>query len=208
MPPLQIGQRLIVTSDAAAAGSPATLVIPAGAAFGTGGHATTAMSLRMLERITRGWQPGWPMLDAGCGSGILALAAHRFGAGKVVAIDNDPIAVATAEENARSNGIHDIRFLVRDVRKPIGGRSDIITANLFSELLISVLPALRKALLPGGALILSGVLRSQEPELIKALRRSGFRAEEVRRRGKWIALRCSSAGGIPAEPRPPTERLS
>ena len=192
-PPLRIGRRLIIASDATEAGSSPSLIIPASVAFGTGGHATTAMSLRMLERISRRRQSGWRMLDAGTGSGILALAGYRFGAGKVIAIDNDAMALGVAQENARFNGIPDVQFSVRDVQKRIRGTFDIITANLFSELLISVLPNFRDILAPDGCLILSGVLRQQEKELTGGLRANGFRAREIRRRGKWIALLCSAA---------------
>ena len=187
--PLQIGRRLTVVSDVADVSAGARLIIPAGVAFGTGEHATTAMSLRILERVTRGRPNGWRMFDAGTGSGILALAGSRFGARKVLAIDNDAMALATARENARLNGIVGVTFVAGDVQKKIRGTFDVITANLYSELLVAVLPAFHHALVPDGSLILSGVLRQQKPALIRALRGSGFRAE-IRRRGKWIALLC------------------
>ena len=91
------------------------------------------MSLRMLERVSRGLRDGWRMLDAGTGSGILALAGKRFGAGTVLAIDNDPTAIATARENARANGIREVKFVVGDVTAMAAGEFDIITANLYSE---------------------------------------------------------------------------
>src|SRR5882672_5346772 len=75
---------------------PALLVIPASLAFGTGEHATTAMSLRFLEQLSRRWKRGWSLVDLGTGSGILALAAKRFGAGRVTAIDVDPTAISIA----------------------------------------------------------------------------------------------------------------
>jgi ribosomal protein L11 methyltransferase len=200
MKPLRIGRRLVVVGDAASADGAATLVIPAGAAFGTGEHATTAMSLRMLERVSRAFPPGWRMLDAGTGSGILALAGSRFGAGKVLAIDNDAMALATARENARLNGVRNVHFIVGDVQKRIRGTFHVITANLYSELLIALLPAFRNALSPDGRLILSGVLRTQASELARALRTAGFRAAESRRRGKWIALVCSG-GSVTARRR-------
>src|SRR5215472_2982664 len=82
------------------------LIIPAGAAFGTGEHATTAMSLRLLEKISREWRSGcWSTVDLGTGSGILALAARLLGAKRVFGIDNDPIAISTAKQNARLNSI-------------------------------------------------------------------------------------------------------
>jgi len=178
--PIRIGKRL--------------LVIPAGAAFGTGEHTTTALSLRLLERCTRFWgaqagSPGSPepektLLDLGTGSGILALVAARFGARHVIAIDHDPVAIATAKENARRNKIANIDFHVADVRRwKFSPRTEIITANLFSELLIEILPKLKRA----QWLILSGILREQEARLVRALNRNGIAIAEMRRRGKWIA---------------------
>ncbi len=191
--PLRIGRRLIVTSDedyVTSDGSTATLIIPAGAAFGTGEHATTAMSLRMLERITRSLTR-WRMLDAGTGSGILALAGRRFGAQEVAAIDNDPLAISTAKENARRNHVRYIQFRVSNVAKRQRGTFDIISANLYSELLIATLPLWRENLRPGARLIISGVMRPQEAGLLRALRKNGYSTHETRRRGKWLALLCS-----------------
>ena len=186
--PLKIGSRLIVnrTRKAQSANS---IVIPAEAAFGTGDHATTAMCLRMLERVTRKLGDGWSMLDAGTGSGILAIAASRFGAKRIVAIDNDPLACSTAQRNARANGGREIEFRTGDVlRLKLRERFDLITANLFSEILIAALPHWARQLAADGCLILSGVLRAQEAALVAGLRRNGFVAREIRRRGKWIAL--------------------
>lgn len=194
--PIRIGSRLTVCNVGGALaprrsrhkGPSHTLMIPAGAAFGTGEHATTAMSLRLLERVSRKLPRGWRMLDAGTGSGILALAASRFGAGKIVAIDHDPLAIATAKENVRLNGVQSIRFISGDVRRPWHARFDLITANLCSELLAEMLPRFAKSLTPKGRLILSGVLRQQEAELARSLGSHGFGIQEIRRRGKWIAL--------------------
>lgn len=188
--PLRIGRRLTIRSELGPVSETPLLLIPAGAAFGTGEHATTAMSLRLLEQVTRSSPPGWRMLDAGTGSGILALAGKRFGAGNVLAIENDPLALRTAKFNAGANRIHGIDFRVADV-KEVAGRFDLITANLFSELLIRVFPRFRRCLRSDGRLILSGVLRRQELELRRALRSNGFRVLETRRRRKWIALLSS-----------------
>jgi ribosomal protein L11 methyltransferase len=183
--PLRIGSRLVIDRTA----GPNTIVIPAENAFGTGEHATTAMCLRMLERVTRKLPPGWSMLDAGTGSGILAIAASRLGATRIVAIDNDPLACATARRNARRNRVRNIELQTGDVvKQKLRGKFDIITANLFSELLIAALPAWLPTLAEEGRLILSGVLRSQETTLMTALRRHGCRAVEIKRRGKWIAV--------------------
>ena len=192
--PLRIGSRLIVSQIPIR--KPArTIVIPAEAAFGTGEHATTAMCLRMLERITRKRDAAWSMLDAGTGSGILAIAGSYFGAKPIVAIDNDPIACAIASRNAEANRVRNIEFRTGDVLKQKSRRRfDIITANLYSEILIAALPVWKRSLATGGALILSGILRSQERNVVAALRRNGFAVSETRRRGKWIALLAFRAG--------------
>ena len=223
--PIRIGKRLIIyrsaTSRNKSRNETKSLLIPAGRAFGTGEHATTAMPLRLLERCTRFWgaqaaslhssaacrrrlfkegsagsrtqragslrspKKEWTLLDLGTGSGILALAAARFGAKRVIAIDNDPVAIATARANARRNRLDNIDFRVADVRRwPFPPRIEIITANLFSELLIEILPKLKRA----QRLILSGILRDQEARLVRALKRNGIVIVEMRRRGKWIAI--------------------
>jgi ribosomal protein L11 methyltransferase len=194
--PLRIGSRLIVSRTRTQKVKAArTIVIPAEAAFGTGEHATTAMCLRMLERITRKRISAWSMLDAGTGSGILAIAASCLGANRIIAIDNDPLASAVAKRNAAANDVHNIQFRTGDVLKQtFPGKFDIITANLYSEILITALPAWKRALAADGSLILSGILRSQEPTITTALGRNGFAVRETRRRGKWIALLAVRAG--------------
>jgi ribosomal protein L11 methyltransferase len=188
--PISIGNRLLITAERTkGSGSVPQLIIPAGVAFGTGEHVTTAMSLRLLEQITRPLNTGWTLVDLGTGSGILALAAKVFGAGRVIGIDNDTLAISTARETAKLNKVRGIRFEIADIRKwRPGGRVDVISANLFSELLIEVLPKLVPPLAGNGWLILSGIMRAQENAVNRALRHHGLAVTDVRRRGKWIAL--------------------
>jgi len=194
--PLRIGPRLVILSAPAQRETAArALIIPAEAAFGTGRHATTAMCLRLLEGMTRRLAPDWRMLDAGTGSGILALAGSCFGADEVFAIDNDPLASKTAKRNARANRIRNIEFATGDILKQkLRGKFEIITANLFSGILIEALPIWSRHLASDGHLILSGILRSQESAVVRALRRHGFTISEIRSRGKWIALLANSSG--------------
>jgi ribosomal protein L11 methyltransferase len=185
--PLRIGRRLVVVpspSKREADSFPYRLIVPGGAAFGTGEHATTAMSLRLLEEVSRRRKPQF-VVDLGTGSGILALAASCFGAEHIVAVDIDSVAIAAAKTNARLNKIENVDFKLGDVRRWNSARRiDIVTANLFSELLIQILPKLKRS----SCLILSGVLRTQEKEFVRALRRHKIKPVEVRRRGKWIAV--------------------
>jgi ribosomal protein L11 methyltransferase len=190
--PIKVGKRLVIagkadfqTPKASVLKKQRLLVIPASAAFGTGEHTTTAMSLRLLERLTRDWKNSWSLADLGTGSGILALAAESFGAGRVVGVDVDPKAISVAKANARLNKIDNVDFKLGDLRewKFWAGR-DIIAANLYSELLIEILPNLKRC----NWLILSGVLRMHENKFFHALRRNKIEIVKVNRRGKWIAV--------------------
>ena len=175
---------------------PALLVIPASLAFRTGEHATTAMSLRFLEQLTRRWKRGWSLVDLGTGSGILALAAKRFGAGLVIGADNDPAAISMAKSNARLNKIRGATFQLGDVHRwNPAQKTDVITANLYSDLLIEILPKLRG----GGWLILSGILRSQKHEFVRALQRNQLDIINMKRRGKWMGILAARSD----TPRPP-----
>jgi ribosomal protein L11 methyltransferase len=216
--PLKVGKRLLISTTASSRAKPKAygvkrairsgrpevrqplvLVIPASAAFGTGEHATTAMSLRLLERLSRKWEKGWSLADLGTGTGILALAAKRFGAGRVTGIDIDPRAISIAKANARLNKIDNADFRLGDVRrwKP-GVRWDVIAANLYNGLLISVVSKLRRS----NWLILSGVLHRQEAELLRVLQKNNMEIASVKRRGKWIALMaCKRRTSNPQRPK-------
>jgi ribosomal protein L11 methyltransferase len=191
-PPIRIGRRLEIVSEPACSSKVTNmplLVIPAAGAFGTGEHATTAMSLRLLEEITRNRRLNWRLLDAGTGTGVLALAARRLGASEVLGLDNDPRAVAHAQQNARLNRISRARFIAADLlRWKPSARYEVVTANLFSELLIAGLPTFRQALRAKGHIIVSGILHGQAEAVARALRRNAFQLEKQRRRGKWIAF--------------------
>jgi ribosomal protein L11 methyltransferase len=190
--PIKIGKRLIISNVEGTLVSGISrhkdrsfIIIPASLAFGTGEHSTTAMSLRLLEQLTRCWKPGWSLTDLGTGSGILALAAKCFGAGRVVGIDNDPAAISLAKSNARVNQIRGATFELGDVRKSKSApKTDVITANLYSDLLIEILPKISL----NNWLILSGVLVSQQDELVRALQRNHLDIINMKRRGKWMAF--------------------
>ncbi|MGC2626788.1 MAG: 50S ribosomal protein L11 methyltransferase [Candidatus Udaeobacter sp.] len=190
--PLKIGKRLMVSNVEGTLVSRLSrhkgcphIIIPASLAFGTGEHATTAMSLRFLEQLTRFWNPGWSLVDLGTGSGILALAAKCLGAGRVIGIDNDPAAISVAKSNVRLNKIRGATFQLRDVHKwNSAQKTDVITANLYSDLLIEILPKLR-----GGTwLIFSGILHSQQDEFVHGLQRNHIDMISIKHRGKWIAF--------------------
>ena len=199
--PLAFGRRLWITGRVEElaglkAAHPArhVLCIPAAMAFGTGEHATTAMCLRFLAEASAGLNAGsdWQVLDLGSGSGVLALAARLFGAKRAVGVDNDPHAVRTARENAALNAIERAEFRRVDLlrgRWPRGrsGGWPLVTANLFSELHVALMPQMASVMSEGGRLIASGILAGQTPEVEAAFRKAGLDVITKRRRGRWVA---------------------
>lgn len=135
------------------------LVIDPGLAFGTGSHPTTHMCLEWLEQADLG---GKRVIDYGCGSGILAIAAARLGAAQVIGIDIDPQALVSARENARVNRVE---VAVQSSSDPLPPPADVVVANILSNPLKLLAPMLVSLVAPGGALVLSGVLERQIDEV-------------------------------------------
>jgi ribosomal protein L11 methyltransferase len=193
--PLSIRGRLKVFSDEAswsawrkAGRKPPGILVPAGMAFGTGEHATTATCLRLLADLAPELPEGFRALDLGTGSGILAIGAEVLGAAEVSALDYDPVAVRIARQNARKNRCRQITVAEADVlRLPRQKPCDVILANLFSEVLIQATPRIAAATRTGGWLIFSGVLKKQAPEVSAALVQHGFTVPRIVPRGKWCA---------------------
>ena len=205
--PLSIRGKLKIFSDKPswrewrkAGRKPDGVFIPAGMAFGTGEHATTATCLRFLADICVKLAPGFSALDLGTGAGILAVAAKALGAGPVKALDYDPIAVRIAKQNASANGFRAIKISCRDVLKlAIRRPFDVVLANLFSDVLIAAAPRIAHATKPGGWLIFSGVLRKQVQEVVRALRAAGFSNPRIIVHGKWCAGSCQRNQGTAVE---------
>jgi len=159
-------------------------------AFGTGEHATTASCLRLLQAESENLDAGWSCLDLGTGSGILAMAAEKLGAGSVTAIDYDPRAVRAARANARRNRCRRVQLAEGDLRhwRPGRNRYRIVLANVFSEILRGAAAHIARSVARGGCLLLSGILRSQEQEVLSSFIPLGFVLEKTARRGKWVTL--------------------
>jgi ribosomal protein L11 methyltransferase len=162
--PIPIGERLLITPSwhESPADGRIAIVLDPGLAFGTGSHPTTRLCLEWLER---GVRPGDSVIDYGCGSGILAIAAARLGAGRVVGIDIDPQALTSTRDNARANGVE---VEVRASTDPRPEPADLVVANILSSPLKVLAPVLADLVRPGGALVLSGVLARQVDEVSAA----------------------------------------
>jgi ribosomal protein L11 methyltransferase len=196
--PISIRGRVRIVNDepTSSALDASTIYIPANLAFGTGEHATTAGCLRLLADIAPKTQ-GWNFLDAGTGTGILAIAACKLGAAKVLAFDVDATAVRIAKANALANRVKGIRVVRADVLKLRPEDSfDIVAANLYSELFRSAAPNLWPAIKPNGRLIVSGVMRDQVEPVVQTIREMQGQIEATRIRGKWVILLARNKAAI------------
>lgn len=158
-----------------------------GMAFGTGTHPTTRLCIRLLERwIT----PGARLLDVGTGSGILMCVAAAFGAGQMLGIDNDPLAVAVAAENLRRNEVAEDRFQVRagDLLAGIDQPFDVVAANILTPVILKMLEDIDRVLALGGIVIVSGVLEENAETVAARMREKGLEILETRTWEGWAAM--------------------
>ena len=153
-------------------------------AFGTGDHPTTALCLAAVESFCTA-HPGASVLDVGTGTGVLALMARRLGASRVVGVDNDPMSVTLAEENAALNGIGGVD-LSGATLDAVHGRFDLVLANILANTLVELAPALVRH--TGVRLVLAGVLVHQEDEVREAFERAGAVSDGGDRIGDWVRL--------------------
>lgn len=198
--PLLAGKKLYVTpcwiEDPAPEGR-VPLRLDPGVAFGTGEHHTTRMCLELLEDAVH---PGDEVLDLGCGSGILSVAAILLGAKRAVAVDIDPVAEHVALENAALNGVTNAQYDVRigDIltnealksatRKPY----DLVVANIVAGVIIALAPFARACCKRGAPFIVSGIIGERETEVRRAVEAQGFALEETLVREDWVAMRFSA----------------
>jgi ribosomal protein L11 methyltransferase len=155
--PIPIGERLVITPSWHASDDPAhiEIVLDPGLAFGTGSHPTTRLCLQWLERML---PAGATVIDYGCGSGILAIAAARLGAARVIGVDIDPQALVATRDNAQRNRV-EVEIRASSDARP--EPADVVVANILSSPLKLLAPMLTDLVKPGGLLVISGVLERQ-----------------------------------------------
>ena len=168
------------------------ILLDAGQAFGSGEHATTQGCLLALERLARRRRCR-RVLDLGCGSGILAIAAAKLWPARVLAADNDPVAVDVARANAARNGVaHRVRTMVSDgyanPRLRAAGPYDLITANILADPLCALARATARHVAPGGGVVLSGLLDRQAARVVEAHRRAHLRLVDHIQIDIWTTL--------------------
>ena len=199
--PLEIGDRLLVvpqweTEDPKVrASSRVPLILDPGLTFGTGSHATTRLCLTALEKAVQG---GERVLDLGCGSGILSIAALRLGAAEATAVDIDDKCLTVAYDNAALNGIGKDTYTVKvgnvltdeAMRAQLGGGYQIVLANIVADVIIGLAPLVRSMLAPGGLFLCSGIIDTRAEEVADKLREAGLVIEETRSAEGWFAYTC------------------
>ncbi len=181
--PMRVGRRLVVTppwETPTLQASDIPIIVDPGMAFGTGSHPTTQLCLAALEDYVR---PAMRVADIGTGSGILAIAASKLGAGEVIATDNDPLAVRIAAEN----GVVNAAPLHTQEAFP-SGTYDLVVANILADVIIGMAEDLARLVKPDGVLIASGIIDTRETDVRFAVEGEGFAPLETRHSGEWVAL--------------------
>ncbi len=187
--PFPVGARLWITPTWNRTPPPAGRIVielDPGMAFGSGLHASTQLCLTVLEDRLRG---GEQVVDVGTGSGVLSIAAAKLGAGQITAVDVDPVAVGVARENVAHNhvaGVVNVRE--GDLLRGIGGRADVILANLTADIHLDFLPDAPEHLNAGGIVVASGIVADRQMEVEAVARASGLGIDEVRRDAEWRCL--------------------
>lgn len=198
--PLPIGEKLLVCPSWEQAPNTARKVIrmDPGMAFGTGAHHTTRMCLELLEGLVT---PGCSVLDIGCGSGILALAAALLGAKRTTLVDIDPVAERVIQNNFAQNGMGGADVYTGDIlhdrslQEAILGQYDIITANIVADVIIALAPVVTRYMHKGTHLIVSGIIGERAEEVLAALQEEGltlrrrlFTAKDEALETEWVAF--------------------
>jgi ribosomal protein L11 methyltransferase len=196
-PVLRVGRRLVIRPTwrrHRRAPDDVVIALDPGMAFGTGLHPTTRLCLAAIESIgERGLLDGARLLDVGCGSGILGIAAAKLGAAGIVGVDTDPIAVEATEANAARNGLAD-RITAREGSLPSGEPAfGVVVANLIASLLIALAESLRDELRPGGTLLASGIFVDRETEVRAAFEAVDLTVTAQTAEGEWVALEAVRA---------------
>ena len=184
--PLRFGERLWIVPSWHDAPDPdaANLLLDPGLAFGTGTHPTTALCLQWLDGQD---VDGKQVIDYGCGSGILGLAALLLGAKHVIGVDTDPQALEASRENARRNNVEDDRLDLYLPGSDPDTQADVMLANILAQPLIGLAPRLAALTRTGGSLVLSGILSNQAREVMEAYE-PWFIMDEPEQKEEWIRL--------------------
>lgn len=162
-----------------------------GMAFGTGTHETTQLCMELLERYMK---KGFTVIDMGCGSGILSIAAGKLGASRVLAVDKDEVAVKVARENVGRNDLSPaVRVLKGDRLRDFAFKADIIAANIIADVIMDLSEEVPLNLKENGIFLASGIIRDRKLSVVETLEKNGFDMVEELEKGEWVALVAKQA---------------
>lgn len=158
-----------------------------GLAFGTGTHETTRLCLEALEEHIHG---GETVLDLGCGSGILSIASLLLGASRAEGVDIDELAVKTARDNGRRNGFTEPQYVVQcgDMTEKVSGKFDIVVANIVADIIVPFCKTARQFMHEDSVFIVSGIINTREPDVLKAFTDNGYEIIERKADGEWLCF--------------------
>ncbi|WAM32982.1 50S ribosomal protein L11 methyltransferase [Caldicellulosiruptor morganii] len=184
--PVEIGSIIIVPSweSYQATGEKIVVKLDPGMAFGTGTHESTALCLEAVQRYIK---PGVDVIDIGTGSGILAIAAKKLGANRVVAVDIDDVAVKVARENAAMNNV-DIEVKQNDLVFGIEEKFDIAIANIIADIIMKLAGEVKNVLKEGGLFISSGIIEDRLDDVLKSLKESFLDVIEIKKLNSWCLV--------------------
>lgn len=186
--PTRVGNKFVIKplwEEYEAKGEEIILHMDPGMAFGTGTHETTRLCLEAIEDYMK---KDTRVFDIGTGSGILAIGASKLGAGEVVGVDLDIVAVNSAKENVGYNHLENVEILHGNLMDVVEGTADIIVANIIAEVILILIDDVKKMINIDGVFIASGIIREKEKMVTDALHEKGFSIKEVRREGEWVCI--------------------
>ncbi len=185
--PIRIGKIVVVPEwiDYTPENGEKTVLLGSNMAFGTGEHETTSMCVEFLQEFVG---KNDTVIDVGCGSGILGIAASKLGAKKVIMTDIDECAVTASEDNLKLNGVTNAQVFLKNLLDDNTVKGDVIVANIMAEVLIAFASGLKNNLNKGGTVILSGILTDRLNKVVAAYTAEGFTLLKTEIKGEWAAV--------------------
>lgn len=191
--PIPVGEKLLIRptwEDEYEAGDRKVLNIEPGLAFGTGTHETTRLCLQTLEKHI---EEGCTVLDIGCGSGILSIAALLLGAKQVTGVDIDALAVKTAQENGEANGFNEPEYKIvqGNLTDKVDGKFDVVVANIVADVIIMFCKDVASFMKDNAVFITSGIIDTREQDVTDAFAKYGFTVRARHTEGGWVCFECT-----------------
>jgi len=187
--PIQVSDKILITptwEEVASNSSKIIIELDPGMAFGTGTHPTTVMCIQALEKVIKGKEE---VIDVGCGTGVLSIAAAKLGAGQILAMDLDEVAVKSAKLNTKLNHVdHLIKIKQNNLLDHVEKQADVIIANILAEVILRFISDVARVLKPNGRFIASGIIQTKADTVMKAIEKAGLVIEDRLVKEDWVTF--------------------